>query len=141
MKNFVEEMELKSTREVEFFDLTEKVCTVLGSSRIQNGFVNVSTQHTTTAVVLNEREENLQKDMAVFLSRFAPARQGYAHDKNPLDGRLNTHSHLQSLFLPTSQTISVVNGEMKLGKWQTLFFIELDGPRSSRKITIQIIGQ
>lgn len=141
MKNFVKEIELKTTRGVEFFDLTEKVCAILDSSGVQNGLVNISTQHTTTAVVLNEKEEGLQKDMTVFLSRFAPPRQDYCHDQNPQDGRLNTHSHLQSLFLPASQTISIVDGKMKLGRWQTIFFIELDGPRPQRQITVQVISQ
>ena len=140
MKTFVKEMEMSTTREMEFFDITEKVASVVRASGMQNGVVTVFTCHTTTAVLINEKEEGLQKDMALFLNRLAPATQNYQHDREPLDGRFNTHSHLQSLLLPTSQMIPLAKGKMRLGSWQTIFFLELDGPRPKRTFTVQILG-
>lgn len=125
---------------MEFFDLTLKIRASLAKSAIQNGLLVVLTQHTTTAIVLNEKEEGLQKDMAIFLSQLVPGRKDYYHDRHPADGRLNTHSHLQSLLLPSSQVLAVVDGNIKLGSWQRLFFVELDGPRPERRVIVQVFG-
>ncbi|MBI5299093.1 MAG: YjbQ family protein [Deltaproteobacteria bacterium] len=140
MKHFVDEIVITTTSGLEFFDITEKVEICLKKSGIQNGFLTVFTQHTTTAVIVNEKEPKLQKDMIQFLNRIAPPGQNYGHDKNPQDGRLNAHSHLQTFLLPASQLIPFVEGKMKLGQWQKIFFIECDGPRPKRQLTIQVIG-
>ena len=39
------------------------------------------------------------------------------------------------------ETVPIVDGRMDLGTWQSVFFIELDGPRSKRKIDLTIIGE
>ena len=140
MLHFFQEIILNTTQEMEFVDLTKRAQDCVKKSGIQNGLLIVATQHTTTAVILNEKEEGLQKDMALFLGKLAAARQGYLHDRSPVDGRTNAHSHLQSLLLPSSQTVPLVDGEIKLGSWQSLFFVELDGPRSSRRVTVQVVG-
>lgn len=140
MKHFVDEIVTATTAGLEFFDMTEKVEISLKKSEIQNGFLTVFTQHTTTAVIVNEKEPKLQQDMIQFLNRIAPPGKNYGHDQNPQDGRLNTHSHLQTLLLPASQLIPVAEGKMKLGQWQRIFFIECDGPRPKRQLTIQVIG-
>lgn len=140
MKHFVDEITIATTAELEFFDVTERAQTILEKSGIQNGLLTVFTQHTTTAMIVNEKEPKLQQDMIQFLNRIAPPRQNYGHDQDPQDGRLNTHSHLQTLLLPASQMIPVVGGKMKLGQWQRIFFIECDGPRPKRQFTVQVIG-
>lgn len=140
MKNFVEEIVLATTQEAEFTDITAAVRSAVSKSGIRDGLVVVTSRHTTAAVVLNEKEPGLQKDMLRFLNRVAPRGRDYAHDVSPQDGRINAHSHLQSLLLPPGQILSLVGGELRMGAWQTLFFLELDGPRPNRRVTVQILG-
>ncbi len=52
----------------------------------------------------------------------------------------NAHSHMLGLFMNSSETIPVAGGEMVLGSWQSIFFIELDGPRERRGLDLQIMG-
>ena len=78
--------------------------------------------------------------METFIKRFAPKDGNYLHNLNPLDGRDNAHSHLIGLLMNTSETIPFSKGKLLLGKWQSLFFIELDGPRKERSILLQISG-
>jgi thiamine phosphate synthase YjbQ (UPF0047 family) len=40
--------------------------------------------------------------------------------------------------LPTSETIPVENGKMLLGKWQSVFLVELD-PARDREVIISFI--
>jgi thiamine phosphate synthase YjbQ (UPF0047 family) len=44
----------------------------------------------------------------------------------PSEERINAYAHMRSLYFNTSETIPVENGELMLGEWQDIFFIELD---------------
>jgi secondary thiamine-phosphate synthase enzyme len=79
--------------------------------------------------------------MENFLEKLAPKNGKYGHDINPVDGRKNAHAHLKSLLLNSSESIPVQNGKMKMGNWQRVFFVELDGPRNERKIIVQVVGE
>lgn len=141
MKIVVEKIKFTTSGPIEITEITDKVSDVLSRSGITEGFVNVMTQHTTMAIILNEKEPGLQGDMVAFLSEFVPRGAGYTHDKNAADGRSNTHSHLMTMFLNSSTSIPVSSGKMVIGRWQSIFFVELDGPRDEREVVIQIIGE
>jgi secondary thiamine-phosphate synthase enzyme len=51
----------------------------------------------------------------------------------------NGHSHCQHLFLGASETIPVQDGKMLLGKWQSIFLVELDHARR-RLVLVQTMG-
>lgn len=52
----------------------------------------------------------------------------------------NAQAHIQSIFLGNTESIPVVGGELHIGRWQSIIFVELDGARS-RSIRIQAIGE
>jgi secondary thiamine-phosphate synthase enzyme len=140
MKSIIYELHFSTTKPVQFFDITNQVKEKLKQSKIQNGIVLVFTQHTTTSIKINEKEENLETDMTKFLEKLAPTKEHYLHDETAVDGRMNAHSHMKSLILNSSETIPITNGEMILGTWQSIFFVELDGDRK-RKVFVQILGE
>jgi len=39
-----------------------------------------------------------------------------------------------------SETLPIKNGKLSLGKWQRIFFVELDGPRK-RTFSIELIAK
>ncbi|MBU2639989.1 MAG: secondary thiamine-phosphate synthase enzyme YjbQ [Nanoarchaeota archaeon] len=139
------EIILKTSKRQEMIDITSKVQDIVTNSKIKNGMVYVFSQHTTASLMINEKEERLLEDIKEFLESFAPITKKYKHDDiekrncSP-DEPLNGHSHLRSLLFKTSETIPVKNGKLNLGQWQSILFIELDGPRSNRKITVSIIN-
>ena len=51
----------------------------------------------------------------------------------------NGHAHCQHLFLSTSETVPIIDGQLALGRWQRLFLIELDRPRD-RKVMVNVVG-
>ena len=105
-------------------------------NKIQNGIINISTKHTTTSIIINEDEENLKKDILNTLNEIIPNKK-YKHDN--IDN--NAKSHLQSLLLPTTETIPIQNEKINLGTWQSIFLIEHDGPRNNRTINLTIMGK
>jgi secondary thiamine-phosphate synthase enzyme len=140
MKSIVNELKIDTGAAIEIVDITDPVAQVLDGSGIASGAVTIFTQHTTTAININEREAGLQEDMIKFLAKFAPPEAGYLHDKNAGDGRKNAHSHISTLFMSASATIPVVDGKLAIGRWQSVFFIELDGPRKGRTVIVQANG-
>jgi secondary thiamine-phosphate synthase enzyme len=102
--------------------------------------------HTTTAIVVNEREPLLHDDFARLFERTAPIDQRYDHDDLTVrtvnltdDERANGHAHCRALVLPTSVCLNVVDGRMQLGCWQRVFLVELDGPRM-RAVSALLLG-
>lgn len=128
-----------------FLNLTPKVQELVAKSTVKEGLVLIFTKHTTAGLRINEDETRLLEDLQLFLERVAPKNAKYLHDDVhlrdcPSEERLNGHAHLKSLLLNTTEIIPIVNGNLVLGKWQNLFFIELDGARQ-REILVQIQGE
>ncbi len=110
-----------------------------------SGIVHVFTTHTTCAIKIIEGETLLLADINNFLDTLIPKDGHYMHDRIeirdvPTNERINAHSHLRQLFLPTSETIPVQDGKLLLGKWQTVYLVELD-PIRDRKIIFSYIGE
>lgn len=139
MKIYSKDESFSTTEPIEIIDISDMAITVVKQSEVQNGILSVTTPHTTTSIMVNEKCEQLQQDMMSFLKKLVPS-TNYKHDREPRDLRPNAHSHLMSMVLGHSVTIPVVNGEPEFGGWQRLFFVELDGPRSKRYFKLQIIG-
>lgn len=145
MAHFIEEHQIDSAEKVEFIDVTDKVRETTRKSKIKNGIVTVFTQHTTSAIRINENEERLMKDIKNFLEKQAPQNNHYFHDDLerrdvPVNEQINAHSHLKALLMSSSESIPLTGSNLLLGKWQTVFFVELDGPRK-RKLIVQVIGE
>jgi secondary thiamine-phosphate synthase enzyme len=79
--------------------------------------------------------------MVTFLKRLVPRDGDYLHNLAPVDDRDNAHSHLLGLFMNASETIPVTAGDLAMGGWQSIFFIELDGPREQRQVQLQLLGE
>ena len=131
---------VSTSKPLEIIDITTEVTAALAASGLDKGQVTVISRHTTAFININEKEERLLEDMEIFLKRLVPKDGNYLHNIKPLDGRHNAHSHLLGLFMNSSETIPFSEGKLLLGQWQSLFFVELDGPRNERTILVQISG-
>ena len=100
----------------------------------------------TAAVVVNEAERLLLDDLRATLERAAPGGAVYRHDDlaaragvvDP-DEPANGHAHCKALFLRASETLAVAEGRPRLGRWQRVFLVELDGPRL-RRVCLTVLG-
>ncbi len=115
---------------LQFIDLTAALRQFVADSGIIHGLVNVQTRHTTTAIIVNENEPLLLEDLKKSLERLAPRTVSYQHDDFDIrtenltpDERPNGHSHCKALFLRSSETLNIINGELDLGRWQRVFFV------------------
>lgn len=123
----------------EFVDITSRVREEVRTSGVATGTVTIVSRHTTGGIAVNERDPELQADMVDWLRKTFPPRAGYRHDVEPVDDRLNAHAHLACLALRASETLVVKGGELDLGAWQAVFFVECDGGRA-REVSLLVQG-
>jgi len=138
-------IELETDQGISLHDLMPGIKAALAKSGIKNGFVTVTSQHTTTAISINENEERLVEDVRSFLNRLIPAGDKYLHNDIALrdcpdDEPENAHSHLAAMLLGSSEVVPIMQGELVLGQYQSVMLYELDGPRS-RKVCVQVYGE
>jgi len=131
---------LSSAAPIEFVDLTERVRAWVREQGVEEGLLRVASPHTTGRITINELDPALQRDMVAYLEQMAPQDRDYGHNRTTVDGRDNAHAHLLGLLMPASESISVRGGALSLGTWQALFFVELDGPRRTREVHLQLIS-
>jgi secondary thiamine-phosphate synthase enzyme len=150
MRHRFENHDLVTEQRSQLIDVTDDVVDVVERSEIQNGMALVYSPHTTCAILINEHEDGFHSDFDGMLERLAPSNGDayYRHDDLSIrtqgleeDTALypNGHSHCRSGIMSSSQTIPVVDGRLTLGRWQRIFFCELDRARP-RKFFVQIIG-
>jgi len=137
---------LVSDLPTQFIDVTDQIEAVVRESGIENGVAVAFSAHTTAGVAINEAEPLLLEDMKRLLERFASRDADYRHDDLTIrtvnlepNERANGHAHCQRLLIGASESIPVVDGVVQLGRWQRVFFVELDGPRP-REIRLQALG-
>jgi len=140
-------MRVTTTAPTEFIDLTGRLERLVADVGLGAGILNVQTLHTTTAIVINEHEPLLLADFMALLEASAPDDGRYRHDDttartvNLTDGeRKNGHAHCRALLLPSSACLNVTGGRLWLGRWQRVFFVELDGPRE-RDVSVVVLGE
>jgi secondary thiamine-phosphate synthase enzyme len=136
-------VQVRTRAALEFTDLTETLAAFVRRSGVVRGVLNVQTLHTTTAIVVNEAEPLLHRDVAGLLEFLAPTGRAYRHDDfearanvSP-DERRNGHSHCRAILLRTAETLNLAEGRLQLGRWQRVFLLELD---SGRERTVSLVA-
>ena len=143
---YQERVRLRTDSGQHFIDVTDLLAERVRRSGIELGAVSIHSLHTTAAIVVNEHEPRLIRDLDDLLERLAPRSARYRHNdlharrfEIPPDERPNAHAHARQLLIGGTPTIHLVEGRMMLGRWQRVFLVELDGPRE-REVSILVQG-
>ena len=139
-----------TSRCMEFVDVTDDVVSSIDRSGIANGMALVYSPHTTCSIVINERESGFIRDFEDLVEGLIPKDGTYRHDDLALRTENledddhdvpNGHAHCQQgLLASASQTIPIVEDELQLGRWQRVFFVELDRPHD-RRVLMQVLRE
>ncbi|MCL5093830.1 MAG: secondary thiamine-phosphate synthase enzyme YjbQ [Patescibacteria group bacterium] len=138
------ELVIKTTKEKEVVDITDKINDFLAKEKVDDGLVNIFLTHTTAALATADLDPGTDLDMLDAFEELIPSHQSqarygagyinYRHPHNPA----HVPDHILSSLIGTSLTIPIKDGEMILGTWQRVVLIELDGPRE-RQIICSLI--
>lgn len=130
----LQEISLSTSKKQEIIDITSKVQDIVKKTGIKDGICVVYTTHATAAILINENwDPNILLDTIEALDKIIP--QGrWRHDKVDNNGA----AHIKSAIIGPSETIIIKDGELLLGRWQSLMLADFDGPRK-RKVLIKTI--
>ena len=120
-------------------DITEEVSQYLDKSGVRSGLVTIFVPGATGAITTIEFENGLIEDMKAALERWSSMNLVYAHNEKWHDG--NGHSHIRASLIGPSLTVPFSEGQLMLGTWQQIVFLEMDNRPRYRKIVIQIMGE
>jgi len=138
-------LRFESSRATEFVDLTRRIRDEVQKAGLWTGRIHLQSLHTTLGLAINENEPLLLRDFQHLLERLAPGDAGYEHDdfarryEIAVDEPVNGHAHCRQLLLTGFATLLIEDGKLVLGRWQSVFAVELDGPRH-RELAIQLDG-
>jgi secondary thiamine-phosphate synthase enzyme len=149
VKVFQGEQRLRTEGGLSVRDITDEVADAVRVSGVRNGIVCVYSPHTTCCVRVNEFEDGFLADFATLLRRLVPSEGYYAHDdwdrrtENICEEDMelgNGHAQCMSMLLGSAgEAIPVRDGELCLGTWQRVLFLELDRERDRRWL-VQVVG-
>lgn len=137
-------LNIDSSSNFQIINITSDILNILNeinkdndNKKIVNGIVNIFSKHSTSAICVNENEKGLLSDFEKVLKDIVKEKDNYKHDF--IDN--NAASHIRGFLLGSSETIPIVDGRLDLGTWQSIFFVELDGPRRNRVIDLTFMGE
>ena len=151
-------------RAVSFHDVTDRVKEIAAASGIRDGIVVVYSHHTTCSVITQECAfdksmtglETLQQDLVNVFEEWIPTcrYEGmYLHpgrealvfaEEHGEDnfGCHNTDAHLRSSIIGRNVTVVMAGGEMDLGEFGRIHFIDWDQTRArQRTVQVMVLGE
>ncbi|MFP8958735.1 secondary thiamine-phosphate synthase enzyme YjbQ [Natrialbaceae archaeon A-CW3] len=126
-------IQVQTSDRVDLVDVTDRVADAVPAG-LKDGLCTVYVPHTTAGVIVNEAERRLLSDFEAALERLVPEGEEYEHDS--IDD--NADAHLRAAMLGESVTIPVVDGGLALGTWQSILFVDCDGPRT-RQLRVTVV--
>jgi len=139
MAVITKQIKICSKSENDIIDITEQVANAISESGIANGTITVFVSGSTGAITTIEYEPGLVNDFPDLLSRIAPDDINYEHEQRWHDG--NGRSHVKASLVGPSLTVPFKDGQLLLGTWQQIVFLELDTRARTRNLVLQIIGE
>ena len=124
---------LRTRKTQEMIDITQQVADEVRRTGVKDGLCLVFVPHATAAVVINENADpNVCQDILDAMGRLVPE-GAWRHDR--IDN--NAAAHIKATILGPSETVPVRGGALRLGTWQRLMLVELDGPRD-RTVIVEV---
>ena len=122
-------IEVRTASHRQMVDITRQVAAAIEGTG--DGTCHVYVPHTTAAVVINEHADpDVARDLISAYEAMVPDVH-FAHAEG------NSDAHLMTTLLGSSVSVPVEDGRLRLGTWQGIFFVELDGPRT-RKVWVSV---
>src|SRR5262245_9372567 len=139
MKIVTESLTFSTKGHTDTMDVTSQIQQKLKASALEDGMVTVTVLGSTAAITTIEFEPGLTKDIKEVMEKMIPSSKEYHHDAAWHDG--NGYAHLRSSLVGTSVTFPFTHGQLLLGQWQQIVFIDFDNRPRQRNLVLQFIGE
>lgn len=120
-------------------DITEAVASQVAESGLRDGTVTVFCPSSTSALTTIEYESGALSDLGRLFDEVADPQREYAHNARWGDG--NGHSHVRAALLGPSLTVPFTDGQLTLGTWQQILYVDFDNKARQRELVVQVMGE
>ena len=147
-----------------FHDISTDVMKIVEESGIKNGTCAIVSHHTTCSVMIQECShdfdtfdlEYLQHDLLDIMRKMIPdyTNEGDYRHPGPIHAQfgrfvnepgdftsMNTDGHLRSCFFGRSETLTIKDGQVDLGRFAHIYFIDWDHVLARRRqVNVTVMG-
>jgi secondary thiamine-phosphate synthase enzyme len=116
-------IEVASDRRLQAMDVTD----LITSHAWPDGWLILNVPHTTAALIIGENDPEMLEDYEKIAAELPAPFEPFKHHRND---NPNAAAHVISSFAGTQLVLPVEHGQLVLGTWQRVIFIELDGPKT-----------
>ena len=140
MDIITEYITLRTKGKTDIINITGSLQDLLSKSGFREGMAHVFAIGSTTGITTIEYEPGLvNQDLDEMFEKIAPFGIEYLHNRTWGDD--NGASHLRSALTGTAYTLPFTNGELVLGTWQQVVFIDFDTRPRERQVVMQLLGK
>jgi secondary thiamine-phosphate synthase enzyme len=133
IQSFVRSLPIRTSRRTELKNVTPEIESIVAESGCRDGVCHLYVPHTTAGVLVNEGDDPaVARDTEAAFDRMVAHSAGYTHAEG------NSDSHIKAALVGPSETVWIEDGRLSLGRWQSIFFAEFDGPRT-REVRVKIV--
>ena len=137
MKSHTQYLEFKTSKRIEFINITGKVEESVKKSGVKEGLALVNAMHITASVFINDNESGLIEDFNAWLHKLVDAKKDYLHNQT---GEDNAYAHLMRTIMGREAVVAITGGKLDFGPWEQIFYAEFDGQRKKR-VMVKVIGE
>ncbi len=139
MSVVTKKIKLNTKGDTDIIDITPQVVSTVSKSGLNSGIAVVFVSGSTGGLTTVEYEPGLIEDLRTYFEKIAPKSGKYQHNMRWHDG--NGYAHVRASFLGPSLSVPFINGDLQLGTWQQIIFIDFDNRSRSRELIVQIVGE
>jgi len=120
-------------------DITDQITNQITKSGLKDGIATIFCPSSTSGLTTIEYEGGALSDLRRLFDEIIPLNREYSHNERWHDG--NGHSHVRAALLGPSLTIPFVDGQLTMGTWQQVIYMDFDNRPRQRKLVVQLIGE
>ena len=133
-----QELHLDTRGNTDIHDITSEIAAAIRECGLRSGVVTIFCPGSTGALTTIEYEEGALSDLQHVLDEITPPDRDYRHHVRWGDD--NGHSHVRAALMGPSLTVPFVGGDLTLGTWQQIVFLDFDTRARARRLILQIMG-
>ena len=139
MKQIFFNLEIQ-TKGQKLYNFTDKTENWIKDNKLSNGIVNLSIQHTSASLVVQENADpDVQTDLIKYFDKLVPMNEKlYIHTT---EGKDDMPAHIKSALTNNQISLSVKDSKILLGKWQGIYLFEHRLAPTKRIIVHHYIGE
>lgn len=126
------ELETSDRRVVEITDRVRSFARQIGG----DGLLHLFLPHATAGLALMETGSRSERDLDDTLDRLLPRDDRYAHSHGSTG---HGADHLVPVFVAPSLTLTVENGDVMLGTWQSVVVVDTNRDNDRRRVRLTFL--